>query len=434
MADSKTTGYSSTTRKISIEGTVGAEFELHIKQGSNYYNWDTNVFVPTEKILKFQKIPTSGTYVIKYVVPTVTTDTSYDFYIRAHPGTTLNVPTTHEQKIGTLFQKGEKTATFTATEHSTLVVQNSGSAGTDLTGGTLTNNYTTLTQTGTITEASSLFVYCHSVPSWNVNDGGSWTNSNYVGAEVESVLSSEEVMLKKNQGTNVASGYSVTGDNIADQITVSAISGDKVTLSAGQDLKPDQKLVFSKSEWKIGPLSATIADTSGTNSISMTTTHNVEKIGIANVTCVLDVDDHFSVKPNAFPVNGIQCPKNGTVDIFPRADCTNYLNKPEDNDRNVASKTFKTHSVPTASSTATRPTGKYDDDGEEIYETLEYAGSVNVSAGSAMGSAGVSEVTYTAHSGMIEGDKDFFFYKTVDAQSSPVTSSLTQGKISITIV
>ena len=51
-----------------------------------------------------------------------------------------------------------------------------------------------------------------------------------------------------------------------------------------------------------------------------------------------------------------------------------------------------------------------------------------------MGSAGAGVVTYTANASHIAGDEDFFYYKTVDAQSSPVTSSTTQGKISITIV
>ena len=110
MADSKTTGYSSAVRTISIRGTAGSEFEIHIKQGSNYYNWDTDVFGPGEKILKFQKIPTNGLFLKKYTIPTVVADTSYDFYIRALPGTTLKAPTTHEQKIGTLFQKGPKTS------------------------------------------------------------------------------------------------------------------------------------------------------------------------------------------------------------------------------------------------------------------------------------------------------------------------------------
>jgi len=434
MADSKTIGYSSVTRAVSVNGTVGAEFELYIKQGSNYYNWDTNAFVPTEKILSFQKIPASGTYTINYAIPTVTIDTSYDFYIRAHSGTTLNVPTTHEQKMGKLYQTGTKTVEFTATESSTLVVQNSGSAGTDLTGGTLTNTYSTLTQTGTITEASSKFVYCHSIPSWSVSDGGSWTNSNYVEAQIESVLTPEKIILGKNQGTNIVYGYSVIGDNIADKVSVSAISGDTVTLSAGQDLSPGQRLIFSMREWKIGPLSATVADTSGTTSISMTTTHNVEKIGITDMTCVLDVDDHFSVKPNAFPVNNIQCPRGGTVDIFPIVDCTNYRNQLGELDANKASKTYKTHSVPTKDVTASRPTGNYDYDGEEIYQVLEYCGSVDVAAGSNMGSAGAAEVTYTAHASMVEGDKDYFYYKTTDAQTPNVDSSTTQGKISITIV
>ena len=436
MADSITIGYTSQTRIISIDGTAGAEFELHIKQGSNYYNWDTDAFTPGSKILGFQKIPANGTFLKEYIIPTVTTDTTYDLYVSALPGTTLRIPTTHEQKIGSLFQKGVKTATFTATESSALVIQNSGSAGTDLTGGTLSNNHAELTQTGTVTEASGYFVYIHSVPSWNKDDGGSWTLSNYVEAKVDQVLSSGNIIiLETGKGANIASGYSIVGQNVTDKITVSAISGDKVTLSTAQDLKVGQTLAFSKSDWKIGPLSATVTDTSGTVTFSMTTTHNIEKTGIADITCVLDADDHFSVKPNAFPVTDIVCPALGEVVIYPISDCTNYLNNLGDLDANKATKTYRVHSVPAADVTAKRPINTNEEDGVITYATLGVAGSSDVAAGAVMGDAGVAEVTYSPHSSMIAGDTDFFFYKTVDAQSSGAqTSSLTQGKISITIV
>jgi len=434
MASSKTIGYTSQTREIKITGTVGAEFELYIKKGTNYYNWDTDAFSPGEKILRFQKIPSSGVFTKNYTVPTVTADTSYDFYLNVLPGTTLTVPTTHGQKMGTLFQKGQKTATFTATESSTLVVQNSGSAGTDLTGGTLTSTGVTLTQTGTITEGSSKFVYCHTIPTWDSATGGSWTNSNYVETSLVEKLTSDgtKIRVTAGTGTNIASGYAVLGDNIVDEITVSAISGDIVTLSAGQDLNVGQTLNFSKSGWKVGPLQASVTtNTSGTATVSMTTTHEIEKVGIANLSCVLDVDDHFSVKPNAFPVENIECPAGGDIVIFPIVDCTNALGTTGDTDANVASKTYKVHTHP-ADGTSSRPIEN--EDGTITYVDLSVQGSVSPAEGANMGSAGAAEVTYTAHADMIAGDKDFFYYKTTDGQTPNVDSSTTQGKISITIV
>ena len=43
-------------------------------------------------------------------------------------------------------------------------------------------------------------------------------------------------------------------------------------------------------------------------------------------------------------------------------------------------------------------------------------------------------IIYHAHASMEAGDTDIFFYKTTDAQSTPVDSSTTQGKVTVTIV
>ena len=427
MAISKTTSYKGETRAITINGNPGAKFELYVKQGVYYYNWDTDAFQTVEKKLKKQEIPSNGKYTKSIVIPAVAADTTYDFYMVALPGTTSSVSTTNEQKIGVLYQKGGKTVTFTATESSTLAVAGG------LTGETLTNKSTTLKQQGAITEASGLFVYCHSTPSWERATGGDWTLSNTVDSIVQ-WSSGVNVKLTEGGGTNVVAGDSVVGRNIIDQITVSAISGDLITLSAAQSLVDGQTLTFSEEEWDIGPLSAKVASTSGTASILAKTFHNVTKVGIANITCVLDIDSHFSVKPNAFPVTGVECPAGHEVVITPIRQCTNYLGQLGDNDANVASKTYRVHSIPAADLTASRPTGILDADGDMTYVTLGVCGTSSVSAGATMGSAGAAAVTYSPHASMIAGDKDFFYYKTTDAQSSAVTSATDQGKISITIV
>ena len=257
--------------------------------------------------------------------------------------------------------------------------------------------------------------------------------SNTVDSIVQS-SSGTAVYLTEGGGTNVVVGDSVTGEGIVDEVTVSAVSGDRIALSSAQNLTSGQALTFSEEAWEIGPLSARVASTSGTASVLVTTSHDIVKMGIADVTCVLDIDSHFSVKPNAFPVTGVECPAGGSNHrIYPIKECTNYLGQLGDNDANVASKTYKVHSVPTTG-TASRPSGKFDANGDEIYTTLSIYGTSSVSAGAAMGSAGAALVTYTPHDTMIAGDTDYFYYKTTDAQSSPVTSSTTQGKISITIV
>jgi len=434
MSKTKTIGYKALNKIVSIGGTPDSEFNLYIKQGSNYYTWDTDAFTPVVNKLKFQKIPSSGIFTKVYVIPEVSADTSYDFYIDALPGTVLNIPTTNEQKIATLFQKGTKTATFTTTSSASLVIQNSGSAGTDLTGGTLTDTFTTLNQTGTITKSGAPLLYIHDTPSWDNTTGGNWTNSNYIEAPVNIVGSSTVIFLDEGQGTNIASGYAVTGDSITDEITVSAISGDKITLSAGQHLNSGDSLAFSKGAWKIYRIAAEISG-SGTNTITMSMDAKAEKIGIANLASVCSVDSFVSVKPNAFPVPNVKCPAGGSVDIDVVAECTNYLGQARDIDANQTGKSYVIHSVPNADTpTAFRPTGEVDEDGELIYVALAVNGTSSVDAGASMGSAGTGEVRYTAQASMIAGDTDFFFYKTTDAQSTPVTSSTTQGKISITIV
>ena len=207
--------------------------------------------------------------------------------------------------------------------------------------------------------------------------------------------------------------------NIVDEITVSAISGNNITLSAAQDVQIGNELKFSKGGWNIGDISTTIAKTSGTTSVSITTTHRIDGKGIADITCALDLDDFASVKPNAFPIS-VYCPAGGNVVINAVTDCINWAGGFGDNDSNQETKEYIIHSIPSASTSSRAET--------DVYGTL------SLSAAESMGSTGTGAVTYTADVEMVAGDTDYFYYKTTDAQTSAVTSSLTQGKISITIV
>ena len=193
-------------------------------------------------------------------------------------------------------------------------------------------------------------------------------------------------------------------------------------MSAAQRLKEGQELVFSKNEWEFKDISAK-AEGSGTTSVTFTNSTTVSKVGIADITVELDIDEYVSVKPNAFPVSAT-CPAGGNVEIDVVETCLNYLNELGDIDANLSGKTFKIHSIPAhgTSSAATR-----------LGDTSTF-GTINLDADENMGSAGNGAVTYTAHDGMEAGDTDIFYYKTVDAQSTPVTSSTTQGKVTVTIV
>lgn len=400
------------SRKWDIHGTPGATLEIYIKQGSNYYNFDTDSFQTAVKKLKAE-IPSSGLLRRYITIPQVSSDTSYDYYIATTGSTTSNVELTNDRRVGTLFQKGPKTATFTTTEDTTLSIASA------LTGGTLKATNTSLEQTGAVTEVSSKFVYIHSVPTWDIETGGAWTNSRTVRQKIKY---GKGTIWYVEDGTNITTGLSVTGKNIIDEITVSAISGNMITLSAAQRLTDGQELTFSKSGWEFESIYAK-AENSGTTSVTFLNSTTVAKVGIADVTVELDIDEYVSVKPNAFPVN-VNCPAGGNVEISVNRECTNYLGELGDNDANQSSKTYAIHSIPAAStSSAAIRTGL----GAAI-------GTLSLDAGEHMGSAGTGEVTYTSHASQIAGDTDIFYYKTTDAQTPTVDSSTTQGIVTVTIV
>ena len=392
---------------MKLSGIPGSKFEIYVLNGSNYYNFNTGSFTPTVNILKNQSIPSNGVYTKDIVIPTVTSNTSYDFFVRPIGQTKLNVKTTPSQKIGTIYQKGISTATFTTTDDTTLNIASS------LTGATATKEGEVVNQSGAVTEASGNLVYIHSIPTWDKQTGGAWTNSRTV---QQRVTHGSGTVWYVEDGTNVVSGHAVIGDGIIDEITVSAISGNKVTLSAAQDLKAGQLLNFSYRGWRFSNISAIIKpDQSGTTSVTIENNAEIAHVGIGDVTVELDIDEYISVKPNAFPVSNVECPAYTPIEIVVADECTNYLGEKGDNDKNLATKTFKVHSIP-SSSTSSSDLG---------YGTLDLAADATMTD---------SIVAYTPHGEMVPGDTDYFYYKTVDAQSTPVTSSLTQGKISITIV
>ena len=187
-------------------------------------------------------------------------------------------------------------------------------------------------------------------------------------------------------------------------------------------MNPGDILTFTPSQWEFSAIGSKATSThSGTTSVTFSQDVTVAKVGTANLTVELDVDDFISIKPNAFPVN-VNCPVGTTIEVDCKAECTNFLGTLGDLDRNT--KTFKVQSIPAhATSSAAIRTAD-----------TSIIGTISKAADEAFGSAGNGVIEYTPHASMIPGDTDVFFYKTVDAQSSPQTSSLTQGKVTITIV
>jgi len=415
MAISKTIPYTGENTDIKISGTPGSEFELYVLQGSSYYNFDTNSFSATIKILKNEKIPSNGVYIKTVVIPQVTADVKYDFFVRPIGSTKSNLQSTNEQKIGTIYQKGTKTITFTTTSAASLVIASG------LTGGTATQVDGQVSQKGTITKGGSPLIYVHSTPTWNKQDGGNWTFSNEVKTTVTNV---NRAVVTVEDGSDIASGYAVVGENIVDKITVSAISGNKITLSTAQRLTDGQELVFSKAEWGVKTIYAKLKN-SGTTAVTMSMVAEVSKVGIANLTSACAVDGFVSVKPNAFPVN-VTCPaggNTGAIDVVRL--CTNYQGGTGDIDANQEDKTYAIFSIPAAATSSA----------VQRLSAVGIIGTINLAANEAMGDAGSEAlVTYTAHAQMIAGDTDVFFYDCVDDQSTPVASATDQGKITVTIV
>ena len=107
----------------------------------------------------------------------------------------------------------------------------------------------------------------------------------------------------------------------------------------------------------------------------------------------------------------------------------NYLGGRGDLDANLASKVFKVHSIPAAatSSAAIRLSSL------SVIGVLKDGSGGTYNAGDTLGTA-ATDLVYHAHASMEAGDTDIFYYKTTDAQSTPVTSSTTQGIVTVTIV
>ena len=409
MATTTTISRDGETRAIKITGKAGSTFEFYIKQSSNYYNFNSETFTSSIFILKKQEIPADGKYVKNVVIPAVTSNTKYDFFITPTGNSKLNINTTDDLKAGTLYQKGAATLTVTTTDDTTLSIASG------LTGGTATEAGATVNQTGAITEASGNLVYIHEIPTWNPRTGGAWTNSRKLEKQV---AHGAGTVYALRDTSGLVTGLTVTGPNIVDEITVSAISGNNITLSSATRLNRGDVLTFTPSQWEFSAISSKAVSThSGTTSVTFTQDVVVAKVGIANLTVELDVDEFISIKPNAFPVNA-KCPVGTTIEIDCAAECTNFLGTLGDLDANLSSKTFKAHSIPAAAtSSAAIRTGN-----------SSIVGTIGVAADEAFGSAGNGVVTYTPHASMIPGDTDVFIYKTVDAQSSPQTSKIADGE------
>jgi hypothetical protein len=77
--------YASELRQFTISGDAGAQFILEIKSGSTFYNFTTNRFQAAAS--RLEKTIANGNYKGSITFPTVATDSQYDIYLYAVPGT-----------------------------------------------------------------------------------------------------------------------------------------------------------------------------------------------------------------------------------------------------------------------------------------------------------------------------------------------------------
>ena len=77
--------YASEVRQFTISGDAGAQFILEIKSGSTFYNFTTNRFQAAAS--RLEKTIANGNYKGSITFPTVATDSQYDIYLYAVPGT-----------------------------------------------------------------------------------------------------------------------------------------------------------------------------------------------------------------------------------------------------------------------------------------------------------------------------------------------------------
>jgi len=434
MSKSVNTTPNAQTRVISINGTPGAKFEFFVKQGTTFYNFNSNLFQTNEFLLKNQEIDSSGTFSTKVDLPTVTTTTSYDIFVRPIGEVDIEIQRTASLKAGIITQVVANNAiTFNTVEGSgsTFTIASS------LSGNKLNKINEPLNFNGEITNAGggSLFTYVNKVPTILDFSNIGTTITATVQAVNQTGTATELTFERPDAFENITVGLDVTFTDVVNEgtVTVASITGDESTLAASSFCV----VVLSTVVANVGPTAIftasgydgvvvnTNVSGSGTTSTSLSVTAELTKIGDANVTSQLDVDDFMTDTPNAFPIT-INVPIDTATQFNVGEVCTNFLGTLGDIDSNASTKTYKVHSLPSHTTSSVGVSGASD-----TFGTITQANGDAISAGDTLTGG---EVIYTPGPDMEPLSTDSFVYKCTDAQSSPKNSSTTQGLVSITIV
>ena len=433
MSKAVTTTSSAQDRTVSINGTPGAKFEFFIKQGTSFYNFNSNLFQSSEFLLKNQEIPSSGRFTVDISLPKVTTETTYDIFVRPIGETDIAIQRTSSLKAGTITQKGTPNAiTFNTVEGSgsTFTIASS------LSGNKITRTNKLLTYTGAITNAGggSLFTYVNKVPT--IAD---FTNlGTTISATIQAVNQVDDSGTPRTQLffeppddlSSVTTGQTIDfGETISDvAITVQAItvnSDDTAVVTTSSEVPVSGgTATFTSSGYEISTFNVSVSG-SGTTSTTLTVNAEASKLGTSDATSQLDVDDFMTDTPNAFPIT-LNVPVGTPTEINVLEQCTNFLGTFGDIDSNAGTKTYKAHSLPAHTTSSIGVSGD-----AVTFGTITQGNGDAISAGNTL-TNGI--VVFTPAELAEPGDTDSFVYKCTDAQSSPKDSSTTQGLVSITIV
>ena len=353
MSKAVTTTSSAQDRTVSINGTPGAKFEFFIKQGTSFYNFNSNLFQSSEFLLKNQEIPSSGRFTVDISLPKVTTETTYDIFVRPIGETDIAIQRTSSLKAGTITQKGTPNAiTFNTVEGSgsTFTIASS------LSGNKITRTNKLLTYTGAITNAGggSLFTYVNKVPT--IAD---FTNlGTTISATIQAVNQVDDSGTPRTQLffeppddlSSVTTGQTIDfGETISDvAITVQAItvnSDDTAVVTTSSEVPVSGgTATFTSSGYEISTFNVSVSG-SGTTSTTLTVNAEASKLGTSDATSQLDVDDFMTDTPNAFPIT-LNVPVGTPTEINVLEQCTNFLGTFGDIDSNAGTKTYKAHSLP----------------------------------------------------------------------------------------
>ena len=435
MSKAVTTTSSAQDRTVSINGTPGAKFEFFIKQGTSFYNFNSNLFQSSEFLLRNQEIPSSGRFTVDISLPKVTTETTYDIFVRPIGETDIAIQRTSSLKAGTITQKGTpKAITFNTVEGSgsTFTIASS------LSGNKITRTNKLLTYTGAITNAGggSLFTYVNKVPT--IAD---FTNlGTTISATIQAINQVEDSDTPRSQLffeppddlSSVTTGQTIEIDSTIEDaaITVHAITVNSdgtavvTTSSAISGSGGGGTATFTSSGYEISTFDVSVTG-SGTTSTTLTVNAEASKLGTSDATSQLDVDDFMTDTPNAFPIT-LNVPIGTPTEFNVQEICTNFLGTLGDIDSNASTKTYKAHSLPAHTTSSIGVSGD-----AATFGTITQSNGSAISAGNTL-TNGI--VVFTPAELAEPGDTDSFVYKCTDAQSSPKDSSTTQGLVSITIV